>query len=58
MYFDYMYSLAWQWMYNVQARLELELKPSLKMIFEIKLVKKSKSLSLAWFGLAQLSLIH
>ena len=58
MYFDYMYSLAWQRMYNVQARLELELKPSLKMIFEIKLVKKSKSLSLAWFGLAQLSLIH
>ena len=47
MYFDYMYSLAWQRMYNVQARLELELKPSLKMIFEIKLVKKSKSLSLA-----------
>ena len=58
MYFDYMYSLAWQRMYNVQARLELELKPSLKMIFEIKLVKKSKSLSLAWFGLAQLSMIH
>ena len=58
MYFDYMYSLAWQRMYNVQARLELELKPSLKMIFEIKLVKKSKSLSLAWFGLAKLSLIH
>ena len=58
MYFDYMYSLAWQRMYNVQARLELELKPSLKMIFEIKLVKKSKSLSFAWFGLAQLSLIH